>query len=233
MLVEQCRRLRELPADLRSHLRLIVVDDGSAILQQGETELPPMAIAATHMDAGVAFELYRINVNVRWNQDAARNLAVHQAKTDWLLLVDIDHIPVENTLRSLVNGSHDPNMVYRFARRTWEPGGLITEYHSHPNSWYMTKAFYNAIGGYDERFAGLYGTDADFKERVWAKLGGEPVMLVEFLLRVPRETIPDASTSSYERKQPEDNRFKDERRRRNATPGWQTQRLTFPWERLA
>jgi hypothetical protein len=232
MLVEWCARLRAMPKDLRSALRLIVVDDGSDILQRGETVLPECAKPATIEDAGVAFELYRIKVNVRWNQDAARNLAVAKAQTEWLLLTDIDHLAPAETLTLLVNGRHDPDTVYRFKRKTWLPNNNLEEYKPHPNSWFMTKAFYDAIGGYDERFAGLYGTDADFKERIWAKLGCEPVMLDQFLFRVPRETIPDASTTTYERKAKEDDVLKDLRRRRNATPGWQTKRLTFPWERV-
>lgn len=231
MISEQCRRLRHLPADLRAQLRLIVVDDGSAILQDGESSLPPTAVAAALEPIGMDFELYRLLVNKRWNQDAARNLAVHHAKTEWLLLTDIDHIPTQETLHALVHGKHNPKMVYRFCRSTLQPGGHIEPYKPHPNSWFMTKAIYDAIGGYDERFAGLYGTDADFKERVWARVG-EPQMLDLQLLRVPRETIPDASTTTYGRKEPQDGQLKDLRRRRNATPGWQTVRLSFPWERV-
>jgi hypothetical protein len=233
MLVEQCRRLRALPADLRQHLRLIVVDDGSALLQKDEFALPESAVAADVQDAGMPFELYRINVNVRWNQDAARNLAVDRATTEWLLLIDIDHIPPHDTLQRLVSEKYSSKMIYRFNRMTWWGGDRLEPYKPHPNSWFMTKEMFDALGGYDERFAGLYGTDADIKERVEAKLGREPAMLDLVLLRVPRETIPDASTTTYLRKQKEDDAFKDARRRRNATPGWQPMRLRFPWERVA
>lgn len=232
MLVEQCKRLRALPADLRAHLSLIVVDDGSALLQRNETELPAIAKPAELMDAGMDFSLYRILVNVRWNQDAARNLAVDRANTEWLLLLDIDHIPPEQTLRALVSDRYSVKSVFNFDRLTWWRGDNYEPYKPHPNSWFMTKDKYNAIGGYDERFAGLYGTDADFKERVWANLGQDPTRLPMPLFRVPRETIPDASTTTYERKALEDSQFREARRRRNATPGWQPKRLTFPWEQV-
>lgn len=233
MLKEQCERLRRLPAGIREHLRLIVVDDGSWLLQEDETELPGFAKPAVLMDAGVPFQLFRIMVNVRWNQDAARNLAVHHAETEWVLLTDIDHIPTEATLRELISMTLSVKQIYRFSRQTLFPDGHVEWYKPHPNSWFLTKALYDAMGGYDERFAGYYGTDSDFKERAWARMGGEPFVLPLDLLRVPRETIPDASTTTWTRKgDKRDEVLKDMKRRRNATPGWQTQRLTFPWERV-
>lgn len=232
MLREYCRRLRDWPDGLKAMAELIVVDDGSMILQENEKQLPGIARPARHEMIGMPFRLYRMNVNVRWNQDACRNLAVHEAKTEWVLLTDMDHIVPEQTARLLVEAELSPKMVYVFTRQTLEANHVLTNYKPHPNSWFMTREMYWAIGGYDERFAGLYGTDADFKERVWAKVG-EPVRLDAPLIRVPRETIPDASTTTYERKQTQDGQLKDLRRRRNATPGWKPMHLTFPWERLA
>jgi len=81
--------------------------------------------------------------------------------------------------------------------------------------------------------AGLYGTDADFRDRLMRTLG-EPRMLDEATVwRVPRTTIPDASTTTYLRKQPEDHegipRVKAERAR---MPVWRPLRLTFPYRRI-
>ena len=57
---------------------------------------------------------------------------------------------------------------------------------------------------YDERFAGHYGTDAEFRDRA-VRAAGEPVMLPVPIYRVPRSTIADASTTTYVRKgAPED-----------------------------
>jgi hypothetical protein len=221
-----------MPDELREHLRLIVVDDGSTILQADEQTLPEYAVAAKHEDIGMPFELYRLTVNIRWNQDACRNLAVDKARTDWVLLTDIDHLPPVGTLRALVLMKLDEHRVYNFTRVTLEKRGTLSDYHPHPNSWFLTRAAYRRIGGYDERFAGLYGTDADFKERVAATFG-DPIRLDLPLIRVPRDTIPDASTTTYFRKEKCDEALKVMRKQRNLTPGWQPIRLSFPWERIA
>lgn len=216
MLANQYERLRGLPAGLREHLHVIVVDDGS-----------PHS-PATGADIGCDLTIYRIGVDIRWNQDAARNIAVHHAATQWVLLTDIDHIVPRETWNRVVAGPLEKARVYRFGRVS---APKLDPYKPHPNSWLMTKGIYNRIGGYDERFAGLYGTDAEFRDRV-AKTT-TILMLTQVLIRVPREVIPDASTTTYLRKQPEDHagipRIKAERA---ADPNWRPLRLTFPYEKV-
>ncbi len=222
MLEAQCARFRKLPIGLKKHLRLIVVDDGS-----------PKGARAEHEDIGFPFSLFRITVDVRWNQDAARNLAVKHAQTEWVLLTDMDHIPPRGTLTALVEGEWDRRIVYRFSRQTLESDGRLTDYKPHPNSWFMTSALYWKVGGCDESLAGFYGTDADFRSRVEI-LAGKPAMLSHSLIRVPRDVIPDASTTTYTRKDPEiDGELGTLIRKRNATPGWQPKHFSFPWERVA
>lgn len=201
---------------VRERVCLIVVDDGSP-------EHP-----AQPEDCGIAFELYRMGVDIRWNQDACRNLGVDRACGGWILLTDIDHMIPESTLRGIMRAELNPNVVYKFARVS-EPD--MFPYKPHPNSWLMTKAMYDKIGGYDERFAGLYGTDGDFRDRTQAKAYIDTLPWP--LVRVPREVTPDASTTTYLRKQEIDAegipRVKMERA---AEPGWQTKRLTFPWTKV-
>jgi hypothetical protein len=36
--------------------------------------------------------------DIAWNQDACRNLAVSLARTEWVLLTDMDHVPTEALL---------------------------------------------------------------------------------------------------------------------------------------
>lgn len=219
MLREQCRRLRALPADLKQELAVIVVDDGSPDGDaQGE-------------DIGCPLSIFKIGVDIRWNQDAARNIAAHQADSKWLLLTDIDHLVPSDTFARILERKLSKGVVYRFSRETLEANGETTPYKPHPNSWLMRCEMYERIGGYDERFAGYYGTDADFRNRVNAN--AEVVMLDEVLIRVPRTVIPDASTTTYLRKQPEDGenlaRIKAER----VLDGfWRPLRLTFPYRQI-
>lgn len=217
MLQRQYETFRSLPDALRAHLRLIVVDDGSP-------EHP-----ATPEDIGLPLEIYRIGVDVRWNQDAARNLGVDRSQTRWLLLTDIDHLIPQKTIESVCIGKIDASKVYRFSRVSAPD---LAPYKPHPNSWLMTRKMYDVIGGYDERLAGNYGTDGDFRHRV-ASHAEEIVILPDVLIRVPREVIPDASTTTLTRKEDRDgNNIRRIISDRALMPRWRPLRLSFPWTKV-
>lgn len=220
MLAVQQRAWRSYPKALRAQLHVIVVDDGS-----------PRWPARPHVEeTGIAsFRLYRTLVDVRWNWLFCRNLGVALATTDWVLLTDIDHVLPVATLSAIVTRKLDPRVVYRFSR---VDAPKLTPYKPHPNTWLLTPALFDAIGGYDERFSGYYGTDSEFRERVLAT-AKKVVMRDEVLIRYPREVIADASTTTYGRKEKQDTqnvtRIREERA---LISDWRPLRLTFPYERL-
>lgn len=222
MLRRQLGALRQLDPRLAAQLELIVVDDGSPaeqaalpiFLEVGEIRIPR--------------QLFRMGVDIAWNMDACRNLAVSKASTPWVLLTDIDHMVPEATWRKILNLGLNPGAAYKFARVS-EP--KLDPYKPHPNTWLMSRDLYDRAGGYDERFAGWYGTDGDFRNRV-AKLG--PVVnLKEVIVRVPREVTPDASTTTLTRRSDENlaalDRIKAER---NTIKGWKPLRGRFPWDQV-
>jgi hypothetical protein len=88
------------------------------------------------------------------------------------------------------------------------------------------------VGGYDERFAGHYGTDADFRDRV--SLKANIVTLPQKIIRVPRETIPDASTTTYVRKgDPIDaGAIPRIKAARAAIARWRPKTLSFPYRKI-
>jgi glycosyltransferase involved in cell wall biosynthesis len=189
MLSRQLASVRALPVDLRELVHVVVVDDGS-----------PKNPAVAEDVGGASLQIYRIDEDVRWNQDAARNIGVDHAETNWVLLTDIDHMVPEALWRQLTSREWDREMVYMF-RRVSEPD--MGEYKPHPNSWFMSRYMFEKVGGYDERFAGYYGTDADFRDGVRAHAKGIKT-IKSSIVRVPRTVTPDASTTTYLRKQPED-----------------------------
>jgi glycosyltransferase involved in cell wall biosynthesis len=215
MLARQYQLIRELPLDIRQHLEVVVVDDGSP-------ENP-----ARLDDIGCDLQVYRIEVDVRWNQDAARNIGATHAKHDWLLMTDMDHMVPCKTWEQILKARLHETIAYQFARVS---APRMEPYKKHPNSYLMHRKIWNASGGYDERFAGYYGTDSDFKHRVIRY--AEIVDLKEPIIRVPREVVPDASTTRYDRKAPEDKSIRRIRTERNETPGWRPLNLTFPYHRV-
>jgi hypothetical protein len=218
MLKAQFEMLRNLPANLRDLIGVVVVDDGS-----------PTAPAVPELLNGIPLQIYRIDIDIRWNQDAARNIGVRHAENNWVLLTDIDHMVPSKTWASLLLRDWDPAKVYQFSRVS---APEMTAYKMHPNSWFMTRDMYERIGGYDERLAGYYGTDGDFRDRVRIN-AKEIVMLKDVLIRVPRTHIPDASTTTYLRKQPIDKEMRAIKDARDAIKGWQTERYRFPYHKVS
>jgi len=220
MFVEQQRVWAAYGRKRKDSLHVVVVDDGS-----------PAKPARPHvMETGIAsFRMYRILVDRRWNWLACRNLGASVATTQWVLFTDMDHVLPEDTFQALLGMGLDTGNVYRLSR---EDAPNRTPYKPHPNTWLMTRAMFDQIGGYDERFSGYYGTDGEFRDRV-AQNAKSVVMLPQALIRYPREVIADASTTVYGRKEPQDGEAVPRiRAERNAQPDWRPLRGTFPWEQL-
>lgn len=214
MLAEHQRVWAAYPDALKARLHVIVVDDGS----------PMRPARPVVTKSGVAsFRLYRCGVDVRWNWLFCRNLALSQTTTEWALMTDIDHVMPEATLRSLTERALWPNRVYRLSR---VDAPALIPYKPHPNTWLLTRAMFDRIGGYDERFSGFYGTDFDFRDRARAA-AARVEMLPDLLIRYPRDVIADASTTTYGRKEPRDkpNVLRILKERGQSAP----KRLTFPW----
>lgn len=219
MLSIQYEVLSRLPEENRKHIELVVVDDGSPRW--------PAEIAKP----GVALQIYRIDKDVRWNQDAARNIGVKHATHERLILTDVDHVVPPDGWEYLIWGTWHDTSIYRFGRVS---APNMAPYKPHPNSFFITKRKYEEIGGYDERLAGYYGSDGDFLRRVRdANRGEEPGQLAVNLVRYGRETQPDASTTTYGRKEWFDKpTIKSIVECRNRDPDWRPLRYRFPYHKV-
>jgi glycosyltransferase involved in cell wall biosynthesis len=214
------------PGYLKSNIEIVIVDDGSPVELAEKVRrpggLPPLRI-------------YRVLVDKPWNQHGARNLGAHEANGPWLFLTDMDHVLPSESLGKLI-GNLAPDRIYTFARLNApdmepmrRPDGSLKE---HPNTFAMTKEMYWRIGGYDERFCGIYGTDSLFRKRAasaakFTHLHDVPIV------RFSRDVIHDASTRTLPRKE---GRGDSKKRllRQIAAEGSEDriETLTFPWERV-
>lgn len=208
----QLEHWSEIPQETRHHLRAIIADDGSPTL-------PALDVLRSMRELPFPIRLFRIEVDVRWNWLAARNIGMHHATNGWCLLTDMDHVVAPDTADALVHGAHNPDSIYRLCRRE-HTGQLI---HPHPNTMFLTRAMFWKAGGYDEALSGHYGTDGDWRRRLAATA---PVFTLPTEL-VRYEFVGDSSTQRYKRKQPEDAGKKAIIARRGR--GWRPKVLSFPY----
>jgi hypothetical protein len=217
MLAYQVGRWRDLPSSLRAHLSFILVDDGSPVT-------PAEAVLRDVDLSGIeSLRLFRIDVDVRWNWLAARNIGWHHAEQGFCVVTDIDHVIPPDTFDALIFGNFDPKVIYRFSRA--EHNGLALK--PHPNSWFMTRTMFWKVGGYDEAFSGHYGTDGEYRRRC---VTVAPIRILKDKL-IRHEFFMDSSTTRYKRKQPEDAAVSRIVRARGKD--WKPRTLTFPYREIS
>lgn len=196
MLSLQYRNWLAWPGKHRKRLRVVIVDDGSP---QGPAVNVPRPYGLPEI------EIYRVLQDRPWHQHAARNLAMSVAE-GWVLLTDMDHMLTAESaallFKAIGKGGLDEATSYtldRIEADTSEPTlGKDGKPKPHPNTFLLTHSLYWQIGGYDEDYCGIYGTDKLFRDRREKHQTGH---LQISLTRYWREIIPDASTRSLERKE--------------------------------
>jgi hypothetical protein len=190
MLREHQRVWRALPRAVADRIEVIVVDDAS----------PRWPAVDAFADAGITARLFRIETDIPWNWLEARNIGAHHARADWLLLTDIDHVAPAATLAELLRrldaGAISPRHFYTLDRVS-APG--MTPYKPHPDSYLMPRDLFWRAGGYDEFFAGHYGTSGIARRR-FETAGTRGHLIGLPLVRYGRAVVADANTTTLPRK---------------------------------
>jgi hypothetical protein len=181
------------PEYFRDRCSFVVVDDGS----------PRWPAADVPRPEGLKnLSIYRVLEDIPWHQDGARNLGAHVAPDGWLFLSDMDHVLPPASLEGLWRQASDPGKFYTFDRNdaaTGEPmRNAAGEHKPHPNTYAMTRSMYWLAGGYDEDFCGVYGTDGAFRKQL-VRVGLHHHLRVP-IVRYSRDVVPDASTTTLDRK---------------------------------
>lgn len=216
-----------LPESIKARVEIVIVDDGS----------PVPAADVPRPDGLPPLRIFRVLEDRPWHQHAARNIGAHEASAPVLVLTDIDHALVLETWLAVL-GIQDwtgiactfrrldaPNMRPKLHPKTGEP-------HPHPNSFAMARETFWSVGGYDEDLCGIYGTDGDFRGRLWRAV--REVHLDAPLIRYDREVIGDASTRTLPRKEGREPGAKKARLAWKAEHGRAgfVATLTMPYERV-
>jgi hypothetical protein len=193
MLLRQLSEWEKYPYNARQLIRFIVVDDGSSF-----SALDVINHFSEHIGL-ITFDLalYRVKVDIPWNQDGCRNLAMKFCETEWAFLTDIDRLLPRDQVKDFLNFSPRAGTYYMPSQQLTNGTYLDAP---HPNSFFMSKTDFWSMGGYDEDFAGYYGTDGNFRK--CAKGAG----LIEARTRAFKITkftgadIADSRTTNYGRK---------------------------------
>ena len=203
--------------DLKEKFKVILVDDGSQVSPAKANLIP----------SEVSLQLYRIKEDIPWNQHGARNLGMTFSE-GWCLITDIDHLLTEKNLKNILKYPLNKLCAYK-PKRTLPDNSY---YKSHPNSYVIHRDLFWQTGGCDEAYAGYYGIDSTFRRRLTNYAD-----IIEFddiyLILYRRDTIADASTTTYGRKGSEyavcNNHELARRKKENPQP---IPPLNFTWERI-
>lgn len=161
------------------NVKIVVVDDGSK---------PPIPAIASEYAA-----VYRIEEDIPWHQDQARNLAMSQAE-GWCLLFDLDHLPTATTIKALQKKlpTLDAGKWYRLPRKC-KGQPLVTG----QNIYLIQNEVFWELGGYPP--SRNYGSDRFFLQTLVksGRYGGVlPVPPLQVVL--PAE-VRDAATRHLDR----------------------------------
>lgn len=240
----------EWPDALKRQVEIIIVDDGSPDDEAaaGVERLYEVESVAGWRRWAILprLSIYRVTEDRPWHQHAARNLGAHVAAAPWLLMTDMDHVVPADTLAGLLAALED--CIFTFCRRDapagepWRSNHWTTmartvndagDLKPHVNSFALPRSLYWKIGGYDEEYCGIYGTDGKFRKRLFGA-GVPTVQLPLPLIRVSRDVIPDASTRDAKRKEESRNHLKKavEAAKLKRGEAHVIKTLQFPWERV-
>jgi hypothetical protein len=176
--------------DQKALLEIILVDDGSP-------NKPATPIVQKH-HTGIATRVYRVLVNIPWNQDGARNLAMSRVSTEWAFMTDMDHLVPRNQIGRMLSFPAVRGHYYMPNQYSTDGENLHC---SHPNTYLMHAEDFWGMGGYDEDFAGVYGSDGNFRKCCKGS-GLREIQTNAFHAVVYRgEDIADARTNEFGRKE--------------------------------
>lgn len=218
-LFELLRSYASYPADLLDQIQFIVVDDGTPL----DYALPK--------DLDLNLLLLKITKDIPWNQGGARNLGVLYARSDKVLLTDVDHAFPEETLRYCIRCRVSPKAMYRFWRRHSYDKELTR---AHGNTYLLSRGRFLGLFGYDEEFSGNYGAEDELFWR-WQRVHGTRVMTMpRRYIALMRGVDRVKGYHSLERDRSHNNRIGDQKRRLiklhgRHGPSHSRQFLAFPW----
>ena len=152
----------------------VIVDDCSENDQNVNRAIVEFEEETGHV-FGDELRVIRIREDVPWNMPQGYNLGLLFARTRFVMMKDVDHIVSPEMMRKfaaeVAAGRVDDNEIVSPQRLVLEDARLRSLSHEvalkpAPNIFVATKWTVMSRGGYDEDFAGCYGCDIEFRNRM-------------------------------------------------------------------
>jgi hypothetical protein len=190
MFIEQQKRWITFPADILDKLRFIIVDDGSPKRHAVDFLIDERNI--------LPMELYRIDVDIPWNADGARNLGALFCVNEWMFLSDIDHFLPLDSVRKLFSLKARRFEFFLFkrlmARSEWKNTSELEPCRPHKSTFLIHWELYWRAGGFNEDYSGLYSMGWTFRNKL--RKVGRKRMLDAYVVEYSRQIIRDATINT-------------------------------------
>lgn len=213
------------PDEVLNHLRIIIVDDGSA---DGKRAVEVIVHANQRIRDRI--RLFTVLDDIPWNQHGARNLGAKKAGTDWLWVADMDRIVLYPFMRMA--------MAAELEQRPYASRGMDRrKYLSRVDPPKMTnqffvprKVYWDALG-YDEWYCGTYGGDFEFIQEM--ELVSKPMIYLPgvYHFRYSRHVVED-STTDLDRDEYWRPHVRKAREKKEAGKRQMIKPINFPWEEV-
>ena len=227
MFIEQQKRWLAFPTDILNKLRFIVVDDASP--------KNPAVNFVLDDHGSLNLELYRIEIDIPWNADGARNLGALFCINEWMFLSDIDHFLPLDSIRRVLSLKARRFEFFLFkrlmARSAWGNLSELESSRPHKSTYLIHWELFWKAGGFNEDYSGLYSMGWTFRCKL--RNIGRKIMLDACVVEYSREVIRDATVSTLPKPGNEERAnikrtLKKDRQFRRSIPA---NPVRFPWHK--
>lgn len=144
------------PKNIKDMIQFQIIDDCSH--QPAKQVLDKLDLTSLNI------ELYRVLDNLYCNIAGVRNLGAREAKTEWILILDMDTIVTPTMASQLLQIIHNKHKIaFKFNRKVINNPKHPKNNQIHPAVTLIKKEDYWNIGGCEEDLVGHYGqTDPSF-----------------------------------------------------------------------
>jgi hypothetical protein len=227
MFIEQQKRWLSFPKNILKKLRFIIVDDGSPKNPAANFLLDEQNI--------LQMDLYRIDVDIPWNADGARNLGALFCINEWMFLSDIDHfLPLDCIITIFELKARKCEFFLfnrRIARSAWKDISELEPCRPHKSTFLIHWELYWKAGGFNEDYSGLYSMGWTFRNKL-RKIGRKR-MLDAYVIEYSGEVIRDATTTTLPKPGKKERAITKSRLKKNGKfrKSLPEHPLRFPWHK--